>query len=128
MLVPMLRVIIIGTTATKTKRLQLPFHLFTECHTPSLTLSFCFLTLSIPPLESLHPYTNHFSLSPPLLRHRRTKHLRPEEPALRPLDDLLVHTLRRVVHDDRALLVVDLGVDPRVSDQVHNPLLAFILV
>lgn len=49
---------------------------------------------------------------------------RPEEAALCLLNDLLVHRLRRVVHDDRALLVVDLGIDACVADQVDDPLLA----
>lgn len=61
-----------------------------------------------------------------LSSHRGTKHLGPKEPTLRPLDDLLVHALRRVIHDDRAGLIVDLGVDTRVADQVHDPLLAFV--
>ena len=33
-----------------------------------------------------------------------------------------------MVHDHRALLVVDLGVDTGVADQVDNPLLTLILV
>ena len=52
----------------------------------------------------------------------------PEECTLGLLNDLLVHRLRRVVHDHRALLVVDLGVDTGVADQVDNPLLTLILV
>lgn len=60
-----------------------------------------------------------------LLRNSRTQHLRPEERTLRLLDHSLVYTLRRVIHDHRAGLVVDLGVDLGVSDQVDDPLLAF---
>ena len=33
-----------------------------------------------------------------------------------------------MVHDHRALLVVDLGVDTGVADQIDNPLLTLILV
>lgn len=51
----------------------------------------------------------------------------PEEAALCSLDDLLVDALRRVVHDDCAGLVVDLGVDACVADQVDDPLLALVL-
>ena len=53
--------------------------------------------------------------------------LGPEKAALGALDDLLVDGLRRVVHDDGAGLVVDLGVDACVADQVHDPFLAFVL-
>ena len=42
--------------------------------------------------------------------------LGPEKAALGALDDLLVDGLRRVVHDDGAGLVVDLGVDACVAD------------
>jgi len=42
--------------------------------------------------------------------------LGPEKTALGALDDLLVDGLRRVVHDDGAGLVVDLGVDACVAD------------
>ena len=62
-----------------------------------------------------------------LLGHGGTEHLRAEEGSLRPLDHLLVHAHRRVVHDDCAGLVVDLGVDARVADQVDDPLLALVL-
>lgn len=53
------------------------------------------------------------------------EHLRPEKGSFRPFDDLLIDGLRRVVHDDGAFLVVDLGVDARVADQVDDPFLAF---
>ena len=74
-------------------------------------------------------------LSPPsssrttrLLRHRRAQDLRPEEPSLGPLDHLLVDAAGRVVHDDRSLARVDLGVQPCVADQVDDPLLARLVV
>lgn len=44
------------------------------------------------------------------------------------LDDLLVNRLRGVVHDNSALLVIDLGVNPGVANKVDNPLLSLILV
>ena len=47
-----------------------------------------------------------------------------EVDALGPLDDLLVDGLRRVVHDDGAVAVVDLGVDAGVADEVDDPLFA----
>lgn len=56
------------------------------------------------------------------------QHLCPEESTLGLLDDLLVHRLGRVIHDHGALLVVDLGINTCVADQVDNPLLALILV
>lgn len=51
-----------------------------------------------------------------------------EECSLGLLNDLLVHRLRWMVHNHRTLLVVDLGVDASVTDQVDNPLLTVILV
>lgn len=51
-----------------------------------------------------------------------------EEGTLCLLNDLLVDRLGRVVHNHSALLVVDLGVNPGVADQVDNPLLALVLV
>lgn len=53
--------------------------------------------------------------------------LSPEEGTLCLLNDLLVHRLRRVVHDHGALLVVDLGIDTGVADQVDDPLLTLVL-
>jgi len=67
-------------------------------------------------------------LRPPLSRNSSTQNLRPEEPTLCPLNHLLVDGLWRVVHDNCALLVVDLGVYSSVPDEVHDPLLAFVLV
>jgi hypothetical protein len=60
-------------------------------------------------------------------RHCRAQNLRPEEPALCPLNNLLVDGLWGVVHDDRAGLVVDLCVDTGVADEVDDPLLALVL-
>jgi hypothetical protein len=51
----------------------------------------------------------------------------PEEGTLRLLNHLLVNRLGRVVHNHSALLVVDLGVNPSVADEVDNPLLTLIL-
>lgn len=56
-----------------------------------------------------------------------TEHLGAEESALSLLNDLLIHALRRMVHDDCAGLVIDLGVDSGVADQVDNPFLTFAL-
>lgn len=56
-----------------------------------------------------------------------TENLGPEETTLCPLDDLLVNGLWWVVHDDGALLVVDLCIDAGVSDEVDDPLLTLVL-
>ena len=61
------------------------------------------------------------------LGHGGTQHLGAEEAALGALDDLLVDAHGRVVHDDGAGLVVDLGVDTGVADEIDNPLLALVL-
>jgi hypothetical protein len=58
------------------------------------------------------------------LANSLAQHLSPEEATLGPFDDLLVNIDRRVVHQDRAGLVIDLGIDTRVADEVNNPLLA----
>lgn len=50
-----------------------------------------------------------------------------EEGTLGLLDDLLVHRRGRVVHDDGTGLVVDLGIDSGVADQVDDPLLTLVL-
>ena len=55
------------------------------------------------------------------------QNLSPKESTLGLLNNLLIYRLRRVVHNDCSLLVVDLCINPRVTDQVNNPLLAFIL-
>lgn len=57
----------------------------------------------------------------------RAEDLSAEESALGPLNDLLVHRLRWVVHDHSALFVVDLGINAGIADQVDNPLLTLIL-
>ena len=53
--------------------------------------------------------------------------MRPEEHSLRSLDNLLIHALWRVVHDDRARLIVDFGVDACIPDQVDDPFLALLV-
>ena len=88
--------------------------------TPNASL--CSLVMNLKSHLHLHLHLSHLS------RHRCTEHLRPEEATLRSLDDLLVHALRRVVHDDSAGLVVDLGVDAGVTDEVDDPFLTFFLV
>jgi hypothetical protein len=50
---------------------------------------------------------------------------RPEEPTLGFLNNLLVDRLRRVIHEHRALLVIDLGIDTGIADEIDDPLLAF---
>jgi len=50
-----------------------------------------------------------------------------EEGTLGLLNDLLVYRLGRVVHDHGASLVVDLGIDTGVADEVDDPLLTLIL-
>ena len=62
-----------------------------------------------------------------LSRDRRTEYLRSEETALRPLNHLLVDTLGWVVHEHRASFVVDLSIDASISDEVDDPLLAFLV-
>lgn len=62
-----------------------------------------------------------------LLGNSSAEDLGAEETALGALDDLLVDAHGRVVHDDGAGLVVDLGVDAGVADEVNNPLLTLVL-
>jgi hypothetical protein len=62
-----------------------------------------------------------------LLGHSGAKNLCAEEAALGALDNLLVNAHGRVVHDDGAGLVVDLGVDAGVADEVNDPLLTLVL-
>lgn len=70
------------------------------------------------------PHRRILAVGPEILsRYGLGEDLRPEEAALGPLDDLLVHGDGRVVHDDRALAVVDLGIDAGIADQVDDPLL-----
>ena len=65
--------------------------------------------------------------SKPLSSNSRRKHLRPEKHPLRPLNHLLIYTTPGMVHNHRSRLVVDFGVDARVTDQVDDPLLAFVV-
>jgi hypothetical protein len=69
----------------------------------------------------------HFKSCFALLGHSGAEDLCAEESALGALDDLLVDAHGRVVHDDGAGLVVDLGVDAGVADEVNNPLLTLVL-
>ena len=62
-----------------------------------------------------------------LLGHSGAEDLGTEETALGALNNLLVDAHRRVVHDDGAGLVVDLGVNASVADEVDDPLLTLIL-
>ena len=64
---------------------------------------------------------------PRLLGDSGAEDLSAEEAALGALDHLLVDAHGRVVHDDGAGLVVDLGVDAGVADQVDDPLLTLVL-
>lgn len=52
----------------------------------------------------------------------------PEESALGLLNDLLVDVVGGVVHNDSAILAVNLGIQTRLADQVHDPLLSIIRV
>lgn len=61
-----------------------------------------------------------------LLGHCRAQNLRPEECSPSPLYHVLVDILRGVIHDHSASLVVNLGINLGISDQVDYPLLAFI--
>ena len=63
----------------------------------------------------------------PLLSHSCTQDLRSEETTFRPLNNLLVHGLRRVVHHDSALLVIDLCIYTRLPYQIHNPFFSLVL-
>lgn len=69
-----------------------------------------------------------FVVASDLSRDSGVEHLGTEEAALGPLNDLLVHRAVGVVHNDSALLEVDLSVEPRVPDQVDDPLLALVHV
>ena len=62
-----------------------------------------------------------------LLGHSGAEDLGAEETALGALDNLLVDAHGRVVHDDGAGLVVNLGVNAGVADEVNNPLLTLVL-
>lgn len=62
-----------------------------------------------------------------LLGHSGAEDLCAEEAALGALDNLLVDAHGRMVHDDGAGLVVDLGVNASVADEVDDPLLTLVL-
>ena len=62
-----------------------------------------------------------------LLGHSGAENLCAEEAALGALDNLLVDAHGRVVHDDGTGLVVDLGVNAGVADEVDDPLLTLVL-
>lgn len=61
-----------------------------------------------------------------LLGNSGVENLRSEEATLGLLNDLLVHIVRGMVHDDSAVLAVNLGIQSRLPDQVDNPLLALV--
>ena len=48
--------------------------------------------------------------------------------ALCPLNHLLVHRVRGMIHQNRALLVVELPIHACIANEVHDPFLAFVLV
>lgn len=41
---------------------------------------------------------------------------------------LLIHRVRRMVHQHRALLIVQFAIHACVTDQVYDPFLAFVLI
>lgn len=53
--------------------------------------------------------------------------LGPKESTFCSFDNLLVDGAGRVVHHHCAFLVVDLGIDSSITDEVDNPLLTLIL-
>lgn len=61
-----------------------------------------------------------------LLGDGSVEDLRSEEAALGLFNDLLVDVVGRVVHDDGAVLAVDLGVETGLADQVDDPLLTVV--
>lgn len=50
----------------------------------------------------------------------------PEESTLRLLNNLLIDTRRRMIHYHCAGLIIDLGVDSGIANEVDNPFLTFI--
>lgn len=87
------------------------------------------LSISFPtPIPTPGLRNQSFSIDKSFLsRNGSAQHLCPEKATLSALNDLLVDAHGRVVHDDGAGLVVDLGVDAGVADQVDDPFLAFIM-
>lgn len=65
-------------------------------------------------------------LHAPLLGDGSVEDLCPEETTLGLLNHLLVDVVRGVVHNHCAILAINLGVQPGLSDQVDDPLLAII--
>ena len=63
-----------------------------------------------------------------LFCNRCTEYRRPKMHTLCSLNHLLVHRVRRMVHQHRPLLVVELPIHARIANEVHNPFLAFVLV
>lgn len=61
-----------------------------------------------------------------LLGNSSVKNLSAEEASLGLFDNLLVHVVRWVVHDDSAVLRINLGIEASIADQVDNPLLAIV--
>lgn len=61
-----------------------------------------------------------------LFRDCGIQDLRPKEATLGLLNDLLVDIVWWVVHDDSAVLAVNLGIQSRLPNQVDDPLLALI--
>lgn len=68
----------------------------------------------------------YFSLS--LLGDSGTQHTRSKMHTLRPLNDLLINRVCRVIHQDSPFSIVKLAIHTRISDEVDDPLLAFVLV
>jgi len=99
------------------KSVKVPFFFGQSCFSaflPNFVFACCDRSLSL-----------HFVFA--LLGHSGAEDLCAEEAALGALDDLLVNAHGRVVHDDGAGLVVDLGVNASVADEVDNPLLTLVL-
>lgn len=63
-----------------------------------------------------------------LFRDGRVENLCPEEATLGLLNDLLVDIVGRVVHDNGAVLAVNLGVETSLTDEVNDPLFTVIRV
>lgn len=76
----------------------------------------------MPVQHSILSATNSCHVS---FRNGSTQHLGPKERALGLLNHLLVDTLGRMVHHNCAGLIIDLGIDSGVADEVDNPFLTF---
>lgn len=86
-----------------------------------------------PALESMHHLWRRFSKPSDtslqiaeqdihLFRHGGAQHLCAEESSFGLLNNLLINTLRGMVHKNGSGLVVDFGVHFCVSDEIDNPL------